>query len=49
MKPSVGCLDTPGAEKSAERRHALRGHDLMCWCPLGSPCHANVLLEMANR
>ena len=28
---------------------ALRGHDLMCWCPLGSPCHADVLLEMANR
>ena len=32
----------------------LRGHDLCCWCPLldrqGNlfPCHANVLLELAN-
>jgi Domain of unknown function (DUF4326) len=25
----------------------LRGHDLVCWCPLdGQPCHADVLLEM---
>lgn len=28
--------------------HELRGHDLMCWCPLDQPCHADVLLEMAN-
>lgn len=27
----------------------LRGHDLCCWCPLGSPCHADVLLELANE
>jgi hypothetical protein len=26
----------------------LRGHDLMCWCPLGQPCHADVLLALAN-
>ncbi len=35
----------------------LRGHDLVCWCPLvdreGRPywkgrCHADVLLELAN-
>lgn len=25
----------------------LRGHDLACWCPPG-PCHADVLLELAN-
>ena len=29
--------------------HELRGHDLCCWCPLDSPCHATVLLELANR
>jgi len=23
----------------------LRGKDLACWCPLDSPCHADVLLE----
>ena len=26
----------------------LRGKDLACWCPLGQPCHADVLLELAN-
>lgn len=29
-------------------RAELRGHDLACWCPLGQPCHADVLLELAN-
>jgi hypothetical protein len=29
-------------------RHELRGKDLMCWCPLDQPCHADVLLEIAN-
>lgn len=27
----------------------LRGKDLVCWCPLDQPCHADVLLELANR
>ena len=33
----------------------LRGHDLACWCPLVDehgnrmPCHADVLLELAER
>jgi len=27
----------------------LRGKNLACWCPAGSPCHADVLLELANR
>jgi len=26
----------------------LRFHDLACWCPLDQPCHADVLLEIAN-
>ena len=26
----------------------LRGLDLACWCPLDQPCHADVLLEIAN-
>jgi hypothetical protein len=29
--------------------HRLRGRDLACWCPLDQPCHADVLLEIANR
>lgn len=41
--------------ESMERRYYmttnmadLRGKDLMCWCPLDQPCHADVLLEIAN-
>lgn len=29
-------------------RSYLRGKDLACWCPLDQPCHADVLLEIAN-
>lgn len=29
-------------------RRELRGHDLACYCPLDEPCHADVLLEVAN-
>lgn len=28
---------------------ALRGKNLACWCKPGDPCHADVLLELANR
>lgn len=31
-----------------EVRAELTGHDLACWCPLDRPCHADVLLELAN-
>jgi hypothetical protein len=27
----------------------LKGHSLACWCRPGDPCHADVLLELANR
>jgi hypothetical protein len=26
----------------------LRGKNLACWCPLDQPCHADILLELAN-
>lgn len=29
-------------------RRDLRGKNLACWCPLDQPCHADVLLEIAN-
>lgn len=28
---------------------SLRGKNLACWCALDAPCHADVLLELANR
>ena len=27
----------------------LRGKNLACWCKVGAWCHADVLLEIANR
>jgi hypothetical protein len=27
----------------------LRGMDLICWCAPKQPCHADVLLELANQ
>ena len=26
----------------------LRGKQLVCWCPLDAPCHADTLCELAN-
>jgi hypothetical protein len=31
-----------------EIRAELAGKNLACWCPLDQPCHADVLLEIAN-
>jgi hypothetical protein len=35
-----------GATNTA--RAELRGKDLICWCRLDQPCHADILLEIAN-
>lgn len=35
-------------ELKAAARRELAGHDLACWCRPGSPCHADILLRVAN-
>lgn len=30
-------------------RNELGGKDLVCWCSLDQPCHADVLLRLANN
>ena len=35
-------------ELVAQIKQELRGKVLMCWCRVGQPCHADVLLEIAN-
>jgi hypothetical protein len=30
-------------------RSELRGKNLACWCAPDAPCHADVLLELANK
>ncbi len=50
------CVDAATAVKAfremkaphLSRLRQLRGKDLACWCPLDQPCHADVLLELAN-
>ncbi len=27
----------------------LKGKNLACWCKLGTPCHADILLKIANE
>ena len=34
---------------SPEMLEPLRGKDLACWCPVGEPCHGDVLLRYANE
>lgn len=47
-----GTLDkrlSPGEPPSRETiRHELKGHNLACWCRPGTPCHSDVLIEIAN-
>lgn len=57
-KLAVGyiCLSTNNIEAQRVARgwmekanDELRGLDLACWCALDAPCHADILLEIANR
>ena len=34
---------------ASQVRTELAGKNLACWCPPDQPCHADVLLEIANR
>lgn len=38
-----------GIQLIEEARTVLRGKNLACWCPLDKPCHADILLELANK
>jgi hypothetical protein len=41
-------LETHGPGIVEQLRRELGGKDLMCFCREGAPCHADVLLEVAN-
>ena len=49
----IGALRTsplsPGPAPSLDLiRSELAGYNLACWCKPGTPCHADVLIEIAN-
>jgi hypothetical protein len=41
-------VENVGQWDPANIRFQLGDSDLCCWCPLDKPCHADVLLEIAN-
>jgi hypothetical protein len=46
-----GEIAAPGAVEPPEAdaiRAALAGRNLACWCPSPGPCHADLLLKIAN-
>lgn len=45
MLEKLGTLMIPATRPSIE---PLRGHDLVCWCPEGTPCHGDYLLELGG-
>lgn len=44
----VASIDSAIGRIIAEAPVRLRGKNLACWCRPGSPCHAEVLMELAN-
>jgi hypothetical protein len=52
LKESLGRFEdmiaaTDGAPEDIRRE--LRGHNLFCYCRPGAPCHADLLLAIANE
>lgn len=46
---SILAEETPaGAILRLDMEIKLKGKNLACWCPLDQPCHADVLLRLAN-
>ena len=43
-----GFVRWEGDAFASRARDELGRRDLACWCPLDAPCHADVLLELAN-
>lgn len=50
FRSAVAFGDSPptGYPTVDDIRRELAGRDLACWCDLDQPCHADVLLELAN-
>lgn len=45
LDPSLSPGDRPTRDTI---RRELGGHNLACWCRPGTPCHADLLIELAN-
>lgn len=45
----TGPTSEAARRKLLECLPTLRGKHLVCWCRIDQPCHADILLEIANR
>lgn len=43
-----GAISAGALPYTREDLDEIVGKDLACWCKIGDPCHADVLLELAN-
>jgi hypothetical protein len=49
LRGSLDGMLAPRPPPSRETiRAELRGYNLACWCKPGTPCHADILIELAN-
>jgi len=48
MQGQAEAPDGRAPPASDEIRRELAGHNLGCWCALEGPCHADLLLKIAN-
>lgn len=44
----TGTIEKGWCDRKPPSLETLRGKSLACWCHPGEPCHADVLLEIAN-
>ncbi len=53
IKKSGGSMSNPRRFETIvtveDIKRELRGKNLACWCEVGTPCHAEVLLRIANE
>ncbi len=49
MKGELAAPDGTVPPPVDEIRSALRGRHLACWCALDGPCHADLMLRIANE
>jgi hypothetical protein len=45
----TGLLAGALGDSTREALLELYGRNLACWCKIGEPCHADTLLELANK
>ena len=48
IKTALMLYEASISERHEEIKRELRGKDLMCFCEESDPCHADILLRIAN-